>query len=115
MYLENIKNIAATAVHAPGAFKVNKQSLIGPAQGWQGWVMRLFSLAQAGHTPRHTHPWPHINYVTKGEGTLLLDGKEYEIEQGFIAYVPGGAEHQFKNRGQQELCFICIVPEEGDV
>lgn len=115
MYLENLKNIKATTVKAPGAFNVDKQVLIGPAQGWQGWVMRLFSLARDGHTPCHTHPWPHINYITSGEGILLMDGKEYEIEQGFVAYIPSGIVHQFRNRGQKEFSFICIVPEEGEV
>mgnify|MGYP000126760819 CR=1 FL=1 len=115
MYVDSVKNIKTINVNAPGANNVIKQTLVGPAQGWEGWVMRLFTLAQGGHTPRHSHPWPHINYIVSGEGTLYLDNKEYAVEPGFVAYIPGGAEHQFKNRGQQDFSFICIVPEEGDV
>lgn len=114
MYVDSVKNIKAISVNAKGVSNAIKQVLVGPAQGWEGWVMRLFTLSEGGHAPRHSHPWPHINYIVSGEGTLYLDGKEYPVEPGFVAYIPGGAEHQFQNRGQQDFSFICIVPEEGD-
>lgn len=115
MYLESTQNIKKISVNAPGALNVIKQSLVGPDQGWEGWVMRLFTVAPGGQTPRHSHTWPHINYIVSGEGTVYLDGREQSVQPGYSAYVPGGAEHQFINRGQQDFVFICIVPEEGDV
>lgn len=72
-----------------------KQTLIGPQEGWEGWGMRLFTLAPGGNTPRHTHPWPHINYIVSGEGVLYLGGKENNIGPGYVAYITNGAEHQF--------------------
>ncbi|MBO8129029.1 MAG: cupin domain-containing protein [Peptococcaceae bacterium] len=114
-YVENAKNIKGIKVEAPGVTGAIKQTLVGPEQGWEGWVMRLFTLAEGGHTPRHSHSWPHINYIVSGEGTLYLDGKEYKVSPGFTAYIPGGVEHQFRNTGEQDFSFICIVPEEGDV
>ncbi len=65
--------------------------------------------------PRHSHPWPHINYVVGGKGYLYLDGQEHSIETGAVAYVPGGVKHQFSNQGEDDFVFICIVPEEGEV
>lgn len=115
MYLDHVKNIKTVNVNAPGAVNAIKQTLVGPAQGWQGWVMRQFTLTVNGNTPRHTHPWPHINYIVSGEGTLFLNGKENTVKPGSVAYIPGGAEHQFRNCGQGDFSFICIVPEEGDV
>ncbi|MDD2587139.1 MAG: cupin domain-containing protein [Syntrophomonadaceae bacterium] len=114
MFVGKIDDIEKIQVSAPGAANAIKQSLIGPAQGWEGWVMRLFTLESKGHTPRHSHPWPHINYIVGGQGTLFLEGKEYTVETGGIAYVPGGGEHQFTNLTDKEFSFICIVPEEGD-
>ncbi len=114
MFVDNAKNLKTVKMTIPGALSVTKQSLIGPAQGWEGWVMRLFTIAQDGHTPSHSHPWPHINYIVSGEGTLYLDGREYPVEPGYTAYIPDGSEHQFVNRGKQDFVFICIVPEEGD-
>ena len=115
MYLESARNIKKISVNAPGALNVIKQSLVGPDQGWEGWVMRLFTVAPGGQTPRHSHTWPHINYIVSGEGTVYLNGREQNVQPGYSAYVPGGAEHQFINRGQQDFVFICIVPEEGDI
>ncbi|MBE3588334.1 MAG: cupin domain-containing protein [Thermoanaerobacteraceae bacterium] len=115
MFVSNVKEIKSVDVKAPGAAGAVKQVLVGPAQGWNGWVMRLFTLKPGGHTPRHSHPWPHINYVVRGEGTLFLEGREYAAEAGSVAYIPSGAEHQFHNGGKGELSFICIVPEEGDI
>lgn len=91
-----------------------KKVLISPAEGWEGNVMRLFELEEGGHTPRHKHPWPHINYVVKGEGVLFLDGENYDLTEGSFAFVPGGKVHQFANNEKSTFKIICIVPEEGD-
>ncbi|MCY6485520.1 cupin domain-containing protein [Clostridium aestuarii] len=87
--------------------------LISPKEGWEGYVMRSFKLKPGGFTPKHDHPWPHINYIISGNGTLHLDGKDNSIESGSFAYVPAGKTHQFMNISNTDLEFICIVPEEG--
>lgn len=115
MFIGHINQIPGLDMNKPDVMKgVIKKVLVGPEQGWQGWVMREFSLESAGYTPRHAHPWPHINYVISGKGMLFLDGQEYQVETGSIAYVPNKLEHQFRNIGNEVFSFICIVPEEGD-
>jgi len=114
VFVSHVKNVESLELKFPGVSKAHKKSLIGPREGWEGWVMRTFTLKDGGFSPRHSHPWPHINYVLGGRGTLYLDGKEHEIEEGSIAYIPSGADHQFLGRAGEELTFICIVPEEGD-
>lgn len=47
--------------------------LVSPKEGWDGYVMRVFEVGEAGFTPKHRHPWPHINYVLEGMGELLVD------------------------------------------
>lgn len=112
MFVGNVKDLEEKAVNIPAAKNAFKKTLIGPQEGWEGWVMRLFTIKSEGHTPRHSHPWPHINYIVGGTGVLFLEGQEYPLSEGSIAYVPSGAEHQFTSSG--DLSFICIVPEEGD-
>lgn len=115
MYVGHISEIPGTEVVNPGkALNVIKQVAVGPEQGWQGWVMRIFTIGSEGFSPRHSHPWPHINYIISGKGSLFLDGKIYEVQAGSVAYVPDNAEHQFTNTGTGDFTFICIVPEEGD-
>lgn len=114
MFAESVKNLDEIKVSAPGAVNAFKKSLIGPGEGWEGWVMRLFTLKDRGCSPRHAHPWPHINYILGGQGVLSVEGKETVLEEGSIAYVPPNVEHQFSSTGDNDFVFICIVPEEGD-
>jgi quercetin dioxygenase-like cupin family protein len=113
MFIGDSQQIKAQAVNNPQAKDVSMKVLIGAAEGWEGHVMRQFELEPGGYTPKHSHPWPHINYVLEGEGTLYKAEGEQPIQKGSVAYVPAGELHQFKNVGQEKLVFICIVPKEG--
>lgn len=114
MKVGHISELAGIPMQGAQVKGAVKKVLISPADGWEGWVMRVFTLEAGGFTPRHTHPWPHINYITAGEGTLYMDGETYELTEGAYAYVPGGIVHQFQNKSGDDFAFICIVPEEGD-
>lgn len=107
--------VGATPMAGEGIEGVVKRVLVSPREGWDGWVMRLFDVAPGGHTPRHAHTWPHVNFVTAGRGSLYLDGAEHPLEAGSYAYVPDGHEHQFRAAADEPLSFICIVPETGDL
>jgi quercetin dioxygenase-like cupin family protein len=111
----HVAEVAGQSLSGQDIEKVVKRLLVGPSDGWQGWALRLFEIEAGGHTPRHDHPWPHINYVTEGCGTLHLDGVDHDVDEGSFAYVPAGATHQFRNTGADTFAFICIVPEEGEV
>lgn len=97
----------------PEAKGASMKALISPKEGWQGYVMRILEIEEGGYSPKHNHPWPHINYILGGEGSLFLDGEEREVKEGSYAYVPADEEHQFKNVGKGIFKFMCIVPEEG--
>ncbi|NLL20037.1 MAG: cupin domain-containing protein [Clostridia bacterium] len=115
MIVGRSEDIAGIRLQGEGINQVTKKVLVSPAEGWEGWVMRLFELDAGGYTPRHSHDWPHINWIVSGEGTLYLDGREHAIRAGDYAYVPNKVLHQFKAADNSGLSFICIVPEEGDV
>lgn len=87
--------------------------LIGPEEGWDSHVMRGVEIGEGGYSPLHNHPWPHINYIIEGEGSLLINGAENPIKKGSVACIPPGETHQFKNTGKEKLVLICIVPKEG--
>ncbi len=113
MFVGNISDVEAVEVGS-GAQDSFKRVLIGPEQGWEDYVMRLFTIKKGGHTPLHSHPWPHINYVVSGEGVVVMDGKEFPICEGSYAYVPSNIEHNYRNTSSQDLLVICIVPREGE-
>jgi quercetin dioxygenase-like cupin family protein len=106
-------SVAAEPMAGEGVKDVMRRVLISPDEGWEGWVMRLFEIAPGGHTPRHAHDWPHINFVAEGAGELHMDGEDLEIEKGSAAFVPAGVVHQYTNTGDEPLALLCIVPERG--
>ena len=108
------RDVAATPMAGAGIEGVMKRVLVSPEDGWDGWVLRLFDIDPDGHTPKHAHDWPHINFVAAGRGVLFLDGAEYQLEAGSYAFVPAGHEHQFRAAADEPLSFVCIVPEAGD-
>ena len=114
MFVSNIKDVTKVPMNMEGAEKVMKQVLIGKDEGWENHVMRLFTIDKDGHTPRHTHPYPHINFIVSGKGVLHMDGKDYDMKQGSIAYVPSDIIHQYINKGKDAFIVICIVPSEGE-
>ena len=114
MFVGHIDEIEKKQLSSSELKGVSKQVPLGPEQGWEDHVMRVFTVQAGGHTPKHQHPWPHINYVIRGKGTLYHDGAATAIRAGSVAYMPGGTEHQFVNDSDSDLAFICIVPEEGE-
>jgi quercetin dioxygenase-like cupin family protein len=110
----NKDGLEAKPMAGEGIEGVVKRVLVSPEDGWDGWVMRLFDVEPGGHTPRHSHDWPHINFVAGGSGVLVLDGEEHPLAAGSYAYVPSNHEHQFRAAPDAPLSFVCIVPEGGD-
>jgi quercetin dioxygenase-like cupin family protein len=53
-------------------------------------------------------------YVVEGEGNLFMEGKDYPLRGGSVAYVPSDCDHQVSNTGDHPFVFICIVPKEGE-
>jgi quercetin dioxygenase-like cupin family protein len=108
------EEMKSVEINMEAAKNVLKQTAITANEGWDGWSMRIFTLKKDGFTPFHNHSWPHINYIIKGKGSLFIDGEEKSVSPGDTAYIKGGEKHQFKNCGDDDFSFICIVPEEGD-
>jgi len=108
-----IKDVKTIELSGPLVKNASMKALVSPEEGWEDHVMRVVELGIDGYSPKHAHPWQHINYVLEGQGELEIDGVVTPILPGSYAYVPGNALHQFRNTGQKTFKFICIVPVEG--
>ena len=113
MIVGNMKEINGVVVNSPAAKDVIMKVLVSPKEGWEGHVMRELEVGTFGYTPKHSHPWPHINYIIEGEGELLIGEKVNKVTAGGYAYVPASETHQFRNVSEKTFKFICIVPEIG--
>jgi quercetin dioxygenase-like cupin family protein len=113
MIVSNVSEVERRELQGPEVKNAAMKVVISPKEGWEGYVMRIFEFGKDGHSPRHIHPWPHINYIIKGNGKVHIDGKDYDIKEGSYAYVPPDVLHQFINTGEESLELMCIVPEIG--
>jgi quercetin dioxygenase-like cupin family protein len=97
-----------------GAKDVLKQLPIGSADGAPNFSFRVFTIEPAGHTPYHTHPFEHLNYVISGGGAIVDEsGKEIQVKAGDFALVLPDEKHQYKNSSKTEdMVMICAVPKE---
>lgn len=109
----HIRDVKDIVFSAPLAKHASMKALISSEEGWKDHVMRVVALEKEGYSPKHQHPWPHINYVIEGEGEIEIGGVIHPVSSGSYAFVPGDTLHQFRNRGEKPFRFICIVPTEG--
>ena len=115
MVVNHVDKLVTKEITHPSALNSSMKVLVSPQEGWEGHVMRVVEVKENGFTPKHSHPWPHVNYFLEGQGELMIDGVNYKVEAGSYAYVPSDSLHQFKNIGKDVFKFICIVPKEGHI
>ena len=110
MRIRNDAEVPAAPVEMAGAKGVRKQVLLGPEDGSHLIVVRCFTVAPGGHTPRHQHGYEHLVRVLSGHGTAV-DGKgaEHALEPGRNIFVAPDEEHQFVNRGNEPFVFTCTI------
>lgn len=113
MIVANEKDVSATPFNSIEVKDAAMKVLVSEKEGWQDHVMRMIELGPDGHSPKHAHDWPHINYVVAGNGVLHMDGKDHPLDAGGYAFVPEGVVHQYRNTGSEPFRFICIVPSRG--
>jgi quercetin dioxygenase-like cupin family protein len=99
---QNVKNV-------PG---VTVRWVIGREDGAPNFAMRVFEVEPGQSTPYHQHSWEHEVFILAGQGAIRRDDGEFPISAGAVVFVPGTAMHQFLNRGDSLLRFICVIPIE---
>jgi len=89
---------------------VTARVVIGKADGASNFCMRVFELAEGGHTPLHVHDWEHEIFIHSGEGNVYRDGTWVPINKGHTLFIPANEEHQIKNSGNGTLTLVCLIP-----
>jgi quercetin dioxygenase-like cupin family protein len=114
MKITGLDKVPKVRMNMDGAKDAFKQIPISSADGTPSFSVRVFTIEPEGHTPYHTHPFEHLNYVIQGHGVPVTeDGTERPVMQGDFVLVLPGEKHQYKNRASdQPLIMICGVPKE---
>ncbi len=110
----NWKEISPEIINTQEIKGVKKRVVIGEKEGAENFILRVFTVAPGGYSPRHVHPWEHEVFVLRGEGKVLLGDKYSKISLGQAVFVPEAIEHQFVNTSEtEEFEFICVIPKGG--
>jgi len=107
----HFSEVEETPVKMDGAKNVYIRWLVSEKDGAPNFYLRMFRVEKGGHTPYHSHPYEHEVYVLSGSGIVKIDSKEYPLAPGVVAFVPPDVNHQFINKGEEELVFLCIIPK----
>jgi quercetin dioxygenase-like cupin family protein len=114
MKINRLADVEKTEMTMEGAKGVWKQIPISKSDGTPAFSFRVFTIMPGGHTPYHTHPFEHLNYVIEGEGVVVMEnGEEKPVKKGDFALVLPGEKHRYKNNASANpMIVICAVPKE---
>jgi quercetin dioxygenase-like cupin family protein len=103
-------SVAPTLIDNDQAKRVAARVVLGKADGANNFCMRVFEIGAGGHTPLHRHAWEHEMFFHAGQGEVLIAGTRNPVKTGCVVLVPGEAEHQIRNVGEEPLVVVCLVP-----
>jgi len=113
MHLSSLAKAKKTKPDMEGAKNIYKQIPISKTDGTPAYSFRVFTIEPGGHTPHHTHPFEHLNYIIEGHGMVKAQDAEYEIKKGDFAMILPNEPHQYRNTSESKpLIMICAVPKE---
>ncbi len=84
--------------------------LIRKEDGAPNFAMRVFEVEPGGHIKAHSHPWEHEIFILQGVGDIRIGDRIYRVTSGFFIYIPPNIEHEYWNKGDKPLVFICLIP-----
>jgi quercetin dioxygenase-like cupin family protein len=112
MRITNLEKVKKTIPDMVGAANIYKQIPISREDGTPNFSFRVFTIEPGGHTPFHSHPFEHLNYIIEGNGELVQKEGIYPIQKGDFVLILPDEIHQYRNPSSQAFVMICAVPKE---
>jgi quercetin dioxygenase-like cupin family protein len=111
MKINEDNHIEFQKVSIEGTHNVKMKILIGSEEGSKNIIMRYFSVAPKGHTPKHRHDFEHVVKIEKNKGIFRdKKGNEHTVTEGMSVFIEANEEHQFQNPFDKPFDFLCIIP-----
>ncbi len=114
MKVQSSDSVELQPVTMEGSSGCQVRWLLSKTDGAPGFAMRQFEVEPGGFTPRHHHPYEHEIYVVEGQGEVYEGDEAHPIKAGDVVLVKPDEVHQFKNRGESPLKFLCLIPNSAD-
>ena len=113
MHIVALEQAKKTKSNMEGAQGVYKQIPISKEDGTPVFSFRVLTIEPGGHTPLHSHPFEHLNYVIEGNGAVIAEDGERELKKGDFVLVLPGETHQYRNTSVYgPMVIICAVAKE---
>lgn len=75
------------------------------------FFLRRFVVTPGNQIGLHNHAEEHEIFILEGEGLVFNDsGEKFNIKLEDTLFVPPNEPHGYKNTGQTNLVFLCIIP-----
>lgn len=108
--VKKIDEIELLEVTTYGSKGVKMQWIFTIDDGVENFAMRRFIMERGGEIPEHSHWYEHEIFMLKGKCLITVNGKEIIAEKGMALFVPPNAKHSYKNIGDEEVEFLCMIP-----
>lgn len=115
MKIKNIETVPLETVTMEGVEQTKIQWLFGPDDEVPTFAMRRFVMEPGGSIPLHGHPWEHEIFILRGEAEVFTDSEKRTVGPGDALFVPPDEPHGYRNIGEVDLEFLCIVPNSAVV
>ncbi|MEI6055139.1 MAG: cupin domain-containing protein [Lentisphaerota bacterium] len=78
------------------------------------FIMRKFIIKKGGMIPFHKNLVEHQQYVLSGKAELRIEDEVSIARRDSVVYIPAGVPHYYKNLGDTDFEFLCIIPKKAD-
>ncbi|MCG3221608.1 MAG: cupin domain-containing protein [Candidatus Heimdallarchaeota archaeon] len=72
--------------------------------------LRRFEIQPEGEIGLHNHAQEHEIYILAGKGEVFTHFEKNEITSDDVLYVPPDEPHGYRNTGEENLIFLCVIP-----
>ncbi len=111
MTVKHSKEVKAEVVAA--GEKTTIQVLISSEEA-PHFAMRRFVMKPGGGMPKHTNRVEHEQFVLNGEAAIGIGDQVFTVKKGDVVFIPAGTPHWYRNTGNEDFVFLCMVPNQPD-
>ena len=89
-------------------------TLINPDMaGTKNLTVSYLDVSPGARTLPAKHPnTEEVFYITRGSGTMKVDGETREVRKGDAIFISANLWHQFENTGREPMEWVCIYPAD---
>jgi Cupin domain. len=88
---------------------LTRKLIIGPSIDSNEIVLRIMNLDRGCATPLHSHPFPHIWKIEKGQGLLVdQNNREVSVIAGNYIFIKSNEPHSLRNNSENNLEYLCF-------